>query len=294
MTRTVSIGDIAMGGGRPFVLIAGPCVIETEDLAIKTGIEVAKITERLGIPYIYKSSYDKANRSGITSPRGPGLEKGLLILQKVKETLGRPVLSDVHSVEEVSKAADVLDILQIPAFLCRQTDLLIEAGKTMKPVNVKKGQFLAPHDVSQIIEKIQSTGNREVSITERGFSFGYNNLVVDFRSFPIMRSGLFKDNGDELKKTEEKEHPAVVFDATHSVQLPGGGKGVTGGNREYIPYLARAAVAVGVDGIFIEVHPDPPKAMCDATNQLYLKDLEELLVELIQIDRLVKKWENKG
>jgi 2-dehydro-3-deoxyphosphooctonate aldolase (KDO 8-P synthase) len=289
MTRVVNIGDISIGGGNPFVLFAGPCVIEDESLAIDTAIKIKEICGSLKIPYVYKSSYDKANRTSVTSPRGPGISGGLSILKKVKEEVGVPILSDVHSTDEVDVATEVLDVIQIPAFLCRQTDLLIKCGKTEKPVNVKKGQFLAPHDVTSIIEKIESTGNKKIIITERGATFGYNNLVVDFRSFPIMREGLSAKG----KRLSPGDHPTVVFDATHSVQLPGAGGNVTGGDREFIPYLARGAAAVGVDGIFMEVHPDPPSALCDATNQLYLRDLEAILRQLFEIDSLVKGWEAK-
>lgn len=291
MTRTVHIGDTTIGGGNPFVLFAGPCVIEGEAAAIETAGKIKEICDSLKIQYVYKSSYDKANRTSITSPRGPGIEEGLSILGKVKDKVGIPILSDVHSVDEVDRAAEVLDVLQIPAFLCRQTDLLIKCGMTGKPVNVKKGQFLAPHDVVSIVEKIESTGNKEIIITERGVTFGYNNLVVDFRSFPIMRKGLIAKESGALRKLSADGHPAVVFDATHSVQLPGAGVHVTGGDREFIPYLARGAVAVGVDGIFMEVHSDPPSALCDATNQLYLRDLERILRQLLEIDALVKGWE---
>ncbi len=291
MTRRVHIGDISIGGGNPFVLFAGPCVIEGEALAVETAGKIKEICDSLKIPYIYKSSYDKANRTSIASPRGPGISEGLSILKKVKDKVGIPILSDVHSIDEVDRAAEVLDILQIPAFLCRQTDLLLKCGMTQKPVNIKKGQFLAPHDVVSIIEKIESTGNRDVIITERGVTFGYNNLVVDFRSFPIMRGGLVASGSGASRRLSADEHPAVVFDATHSVQLPGAGGNITGGDRELIPYLARGAVAVGVDGIFMEVHPDPPSALCDATNQLYLSDLGRILKQLLEIDALVKGWE---
>ncbi len=292
MTRIVNIGDIEMGGGRPFVLIAGPCVIEGEREALETGAAVKKITEELKIPYIYKSSYDKANRSSISSYRGPGMEEGLNILKKVREYLGVPVLSDVHTVDEVKRAAEVLDVLQIPAFLCRQTDLLLEAGKTRKPVNVKKGQFLAPEDVVNIVDKIESEGNKDIILTERGATFGYHNLVVDFRSIAIMRGGLFKMKKGKPHPFKEEEHPAVVFDATHSVQLPGGADGVTGGDRRFIPPLARAAVAVGVDGVFMEVHPDPSEAFCDATNQFHLKHLKRLLGQLFTLDSIIKSEKN--
>jgi 2-dehydro-3-deoxyphosphooctonate aldolase (KDO 8-P synthase) len=291
MTRTVRIGDIEMGGGRPFVLIAGPCVIETESMALTVAREIKRICAGLSIPFVYKSSYDKANRTSIDSARGPGMEEGLDILQRVRREVGVPVLSDVHGAEEMGPAAHVLDVIQIPAFLCRQTDLLVAAARTGKPVNVKKGQFLAPEDVSGIVEKIQDAGNNSVIITERGASFGYHNLVVDFRSFVIMRTGLSTERRGKRVALEPHEHPAVVFDATHSVQLPGAAGTSTGGNREFIPYLALGAAAVGVDGIFMEVHPDPPRALCDATNQLYLRDLPGLLERLKAVDALTKEWE---
>jgi len=292
MTRTVSIGDVVIGGGNPLVLIAGPCVIESEELAHRTAQDLKEITDRLGVPFIYKSSYDKANRTSIDSPRGPGLDEGLKILERVKLAIGVPVISDVHTPQEVSAAAQVLDVLQVPAFLCRQTDLLVACGETGKPVNVKKGQFLSPGDVRAIVKKVESTGNKNVMITERGTSFGYQNLVVDFRAFPIMRKGL---PGDDTKTVlPPDEHPAVIFDATHSVQLPGAGDGITGGERQFIPYLARGAVSVGIDGLFMEVHPDPPAALCDATNQWRQSDLESILSTLITLDALAKEWEKEG
>jgi len=293
MTRTVTIGPISMGGGRPFVLIAGPCVIETESMALAVAEEIKRIADGLSIPYIYKSSYDKANRSSIGSARGPGIDKGLAILEKVRREIGVPVLSDVHTIDEVVRAAEVLDVIQIPAFLCRQTDLLLAAGRTGKPVNVKKGQFLAPEDVSGIVEKIRDAGNDSVIITERGATFGYHNLVVDFRSLVIMRRELSGADGGVRKPLPADRHPAVVFDATHSVQLPGAQGASTGGDRRFIPYLALGAAAVGVDGIFMEVHPDPPRALCDATNQFYLSDLRELLERLCAVDGLTKQWERK-
>ncbi|GAB6183361.1 3-deoxy-8-phosphooctulonate synthase [Thermodesulfovibrio hydrogeniphilus] len=260
-----------------FFLIAGPCVIENEEIVMQTAEELKKITEGLNIPFIFKSSYDKANRSSIKSYRGPGIEKGLKILSKVREEFALSVLSDVHSVEEIKIASQVLDFLQIPAFLCRQTDLIVEAGKTGKPVNVKKGQFLAPWDVKNIIEKFKSTGNDKIMITERGASFGYNNLVVDFRSFPIIRSmGV-----------------PVVFDATHSVQLPGGSGTCSSGERQYVPYLVRAAVACGVDGLFFEVHPEPDKALCDGPNMVPLRDFKDLLQSLLEIYNVAKKYFKK-
>ncbi|MDK2871773.1 MAG: 2-dehydro-3-deoxyphosphooctonate aldolase synthase [bacterium] len=266
------MGDIKIGGGNPFVLIAGPCVIESEELVFETASYLKELCEGLGIPYIFKSSYDKANRTSISSFRGPGIERGLEILSRLKEKLGLPVLSDVHLPEEAPLAAEVLDILQIPAFLCRQTDLVLAVARTGKPVNVKKGQFLSPYDVKYIVEKIESVGNYQILLTERGTSFGYNNLVVDFRSLPIMK---------------ETGYP-VVFDATHSVQLPGGLKGASGGDRRFVPYLARAAVAVGVDAVFMEVHPNPDKALSDGPNMIPLKELGNLLKQLKELDTLVK------
>lgn len=265
------VGNIEIKKNEIF-LIAGPCVIESEEIVFKTAERLTEITQKLGIPFIFKSSYDKANRSSIKSYRGPGIKKGLEILNKLKETFNVPILSDVHSVEEIEIAKELLDVIQIPAFLCRQTDLIVEAGRTGKPINVKKGQFLAPWDVKNIIEKIKSTSNEKIIITERGTSFGYNNLVVDFRSFPIIRSmGVF-----------------VVFDATHSVQLPGGAQVCSSGQREFVPYLSRAAVACGVDGLFFEVHPEPDKALCDGANMISLKDFQSLLQSLIEIYKVAK------
>lgn len=265
------VGNIEIKKNEIF-LIAGPCVIESEEIVFKTAERLTEITQKLGIPFIFKSSYDKANRSSIKSYRGPGIKKGLEILNKLKETFNVPILSDVHSVEEIEIAKELLDVIQIPAFLCRQTDLIVEAGRTGKPINVKKGQFLAPWDVKNIIEKIKSTSNEKIIITERGTSFGYNNLVVDFRSFPIIRSmGVF-----------------VVFDATHSVQLPGGAQVCSSGQREFVPYLSRAAVACGVDGLFFEVHPEPDKALCDGANMISLKDFQRLLQSLIEIYKVAK------
>jgi len=270
--KIVEVGDIKIGGGNPFVLIAGPCVIESESLALEVASYVKALCDKFKIPYIFKSSYDKANRTSINSFRGPGIERGLEILSRVKEEVGVPVLSDVHLPEEALVAGEVLDVLQIPAFLCRQTDLVLAVARVGKPVNVKKGQFLSPYDVRYIVEKIESQGNYQILLTERGVSFGYNNLVVDFRSLPIMR---------------ETGYP-VVFDATHSVQLPGGLKGASGGERRFVPYLARAAVAVGIDALFMEVHPDPDNALSDGPNMLPLKELRDLLKKLKEIDNLVK------
>lgn len=270
-TREVKIGNAAVGSKNPLVIIAGPCVIETEKSTIDAAKRLKKISEKLKIPLIFKSSYDKANRTSISSPRGPGIEKGLKILEKVKKETGMPVLSDIHSPEEVAYAAEVLDVFQIPAFLCRQTDLIVAASKTGKPVNIKKGQFLAPWEVKNIIEKFTSTGNHNLLITERGTSFGYNNLIVDMRSILIM---------------QEFGYP-VIFDATHSVQLPGGQGSASGGQREFVAPLSKAAVAVGCNGLFLEVHQDPDKALCDGPNMLRLDDLEKLLTTLKNIDELL-------
>ncbi len=269
-TRAVRVGALTIGGGAPLALIGGPCAIESEEHALMVAEQLKAITGRAGVPFIYKSSYDKANRSSVGSYRGPGLKEGLRILRRVREETGLPVLSDVHDVTEVDAAAEVLDVLQVPAFLCRQTDLLLACGRTGKPVNVKKGQFLAPRDMQNVVEKIRSTGNEAILLTERGTSFGYNNLVVDFRGLPIMR-GL--------------GYP-VVFDATHSVQLPGGAGNRSAGERQYVPPLARAAVAVGVDALFMEMHEDPDRALpdgrplSDGPNMLRLDDLPRLLDEI--------------
>lgn len=273
LTREIKIGNTAVGSKNPLVIIAGPCVIETEKSTIDAAKRLKKISEKLKIPLIFKSSYDKANRTSISSPRGPGIEKGLKILEKVKKETGMPVLSDIHSPEEVAYAAEVLDVFQIPAFLCRQTDLIVAASKTGKPVNIKKGQFLAPWEVKNIIEKFTSTGNHNLLITERGTSFGYNNLVVDMRSILIM---------------QEFGYP-VIFDATHSVQLPGGLGSASGGQREFVAPLSKAAVAVGCNGLFLEVHQDPDKALCDGPNMLRLDDLEKLLTTIKSIDELLNQ-----
>ncbi|WP_018248153.1 3-deoxy-8-phosphooctulonate synthase [Orenia marismortui] len=272
--KEVKVNDnVIFGNNRPFVLIAGPCVIEEEERVLRIAEKIKAITDRLGIPYVFKSSYDKANRSSIDSFRGPGLESGLEILKKVKDKFGLPVISDVHTVEQAKSAAEVLDIMQIPAFLSRQTDLLVAAGETDKVINVKKGQFLAPWDIDQVVAKIESTGNEKILLTERGVSFGYNNLVVDMRSLPRM------------KKTG---YP-VVFDATHSVQLPGGAGDSSAGEREYVPYLTRAAVGAGIDAIFMEVHDEPEVALCDGPNMVPLDELEELLIKAKAIDEIVKE-----
>ncbi|MGH7316458.1 MAG: 3-deoxy-8-phosphooctulonate synthase, partial [Candidatus Rokuibacteriota bacterium] len=237
-TRRVRIGSVVVGGGAPLALIGGPCAIENEKHALMVAERVQRITRDAGVPFIYKSSYDKANRSSVRSYRGPGLTEGLRILQKVKDETGLAVLSDVHDVSEVAPAAEVLDVLQVPAFLCRQTDLIIACAKSGRPVNVKKGQFVAPRDMSNVVEKVRSAGSEDLLLTERGSSFGYNNLIVDFRGLPIMRAFGYP----------------VVFDATHSVQVPGGQGDRSGGERQYVQALARAAVAVGVDALFMEMH----------------------------------------
>ncbi len=265
-------GDL-IGGGKGFALIAGPCVIETESSALEIADFLKALTSKWGIPFIFKASYDKANRTSIHSYRGPGCEKGLAILKRVKEKIGVPVLSDVHRFEEIEPASTVLDVMQVPAFLCRQTDFVMEVARKAKVINVKKGQFLAPWDVRNIVEKIKDAGNENILITERGASFGYNNLVFDVRALPIMRAMGYP----------------VIFDATHSVQLPGGMGNASGGQREMVPFLARAAVAAGVDGIFMEVHPDPEKALCDGPNSLSLSSLEGLLSMLKRIDETVKQ-----
>ena len=271
--KSVKIGDIEIGGGAPLVLIAGPCVIESDELCFTVAAAVKEVAESLGMPYIFKTSYDKANRSGPDSFRGPGLEEGLRVLREVKSRFSLPVLVDVHRVSEVEAAAGVADVLQIPAFLCRQTDLVTEAARFAKAVNIKKGQFVAPWNMSGLIEKAERAGNRNIMVTERGFSFGYNNLVNDMRSLVIMR----------------KLGYPVIFDATHSTQLPGGLGKATGGERQYVSPLSRAAVATGCDGLFLEVHPDPDAALCDGPNQLPIGDLKELLETVIEIDRIVKQ-----
>ncbi|MBI5214044.1 MAG: 3-deoxy-8-phosphooctulonate synthase [Nitrospirae bacterium] len=269
---TINIQNIIVGDNNPPVIIAGPCVIENEDITLHTAEKLKEICRAAGLPFIFKSSYDKANRTSLSSYRGPGIEKGLRILSDVKSKFNIPLISDVHSAEEVNTASDVLDALQIPAFLCRQTDLILAASKAGKPVNIKKGQFLAPWDIKNIIEKFTSTGNKNLFITERGTSFGYNNLVVDFRAFPLMRSFGYP----------------VIFDVTHSLQLPGGQGICSGGQREFAEPLARAAVAVGVDGLFMEVHPEPDKALCDGPNMIKLDEVEKMLRTVKSIYGLLK------
>ena len=269
-TRAVRIGGVTIGGGAPLALIGGPCAIENEKHALMVVERLQRMTADARVPFIYKSSYDKANRSSIRAYRGPGLAEGLRILRSVKEKTGLAVLSDVHDVAEVAPAAEVLDVLQVPAFLCRQTDLIVACARSGRPVNVKKGQFVAPRDMANVVEKIRASGSEDLLLTERGTSFGYNNLVVDFRGLPIMRAFGYP----------------VIFDATHSVQLPGGQGDRSGGERQYVQALARAAVAVGVDGLFMEMHEDPDRTLedgrplSDGPNMLRLDDLPRLLDEI--------------
>ena len=269
MTQIVNVGEIAIGQTKPLALIAGPCVIETFDATMETAAFLNDLTDELQIPFIFKTSYDKANRTSLGSYRGPGLSKGLEIISAIKDKLGIRVISDVHRFHEIAPAAQVLDILQVPAFLCRQTDFIVAVSEAGKPVNIKKGQFLAPWDVEHVIEKVVSTGNRQVLVTERGTTFGYNNLVVDFRGLAIMRGQGWP----------------VIFDATHSAQLPGGAGKTSGGQRQFVPAMARAAVAAGVDGIFVEVHKDPECALCDGPNSLALRSVKPLLEQLKAIRR---------
>jgi len=265
--------NLAIGGGAPLGFIAGPCVIESEEHALTMARALSKIAAGLGVPFVFKSSFDKANRSSLRSFRGPGLHEGLRILQSVRSDVGVPVLSDIHEASQAEAAAEVLDILQIPAFLCRQTDLLLAAGRSGKPVNIKKGQFLSPWEVKNIIDKVRSEGNDRVLVTERGAAFGYQNLVVDYRSLVVMRGFGFP----------------IVMDATHSVQHPGGLGDRSGGDAEFIPYLARAAAAVGIDALFCEVHDNPPAAKSDGPNALHLDAVETLLRDVISIDALIRK-----
>lgn len=274
--KTVVISSISIGGGNPLVLIAGPCVVESRDMIFATAQKIKETTSRLGIPFIFKSSYKKANRTSAGGFSSIGIDKALSILAEVKAEFKIPILTDVHTAEEIAAAAQVADVLQIPAFLCRQTDLLVAAGKSGKAVNIKKGQFLAPEDMKHPIEKVASTGNERILVTERGATFGYHNLVVDMRGLSIMRALGYP----------------VILDATHSVQLPSGENGKSGGQPEFIFPIARAGVAVGIDGLFIETHPDPAKALSDAASQLPLSRLEELLRQVVEIDTLAKrnKW----
>lgn len=277
-TRELQIASLRVGGSNPLALIGGPCVIESESHALKTAEQIKRITADAGVPFIFKASYDKANRSSIKSYRGPGLKAGLKILQKIKRELDLPILSDIHKEEEIDLVAEVLDVLQIPAFLCRQTDLLVKAAKSGKIINVKKGQFMAPWDMKNVVGKILESGGKDIMLTERGTSFGYNNLVVDMRSLVEMR---------------KLGHP-VVFDATHSAQLPGGQGERSGGQAEMIPYLARGAVAVGCDALFMEIHPEPEQALSDGPNSLKLAHLPGLLEQIQEIDRVRKETADAG
>ncbi|MGA8035039.1 MAG: 3-deoxy-8-phosphooctulonate synthase [Candidatus Acidiferrales bacterium] len=270
-----SLGKMKLGGGAPLFLIAGPCVIESEAHATGMAEKLARITSDLGVPYIFKASYDKANRSSLSSYRGPGLTEGLRILGAIKRNVGAPVLTDVHDVSQVGPVAEVCDILQIPAFLCRQTDLLEAVGKSGRIANLKKGQFLSPWDIGNAAEKVAATGNSKIILTERGASFGYQNLVVDMRSFPVMR----------------KLGYPVVFDVTHSVQLPGGQGTSSGGQPEFIETLARAGAAAGIDGMFLEVHDDPAKALSDGANALPLPQFRSLLEKVQHIASLAREWD---
>lgn len=265
---------IEVGSGQPLLLIAGPCALESEELARRVAGTMQEICGRLGLSYVFKASFDKANRTSLSSYRGPGLEQGLAILARIREELQVPVISDVHDTSQITAAAEVLDIIQIPAFLCRQTDLLTAAARTGKPINLKKGQFVSPWDMANAVNKIREAGGKKVMLVERGASFGYNNLVVDMRALPIMRS---------------LDCP-VIYDATHSVQLPGGAGGTSGGQREFIAPLSRAAVAAGIDGLFMEVHPDPDQALCDGPNSIALDQIEGILTQLVQIRKVCKDF----
>ena len=271
MQHVVNVGGISIGGGNELVLIAGPCVIETLASTMAAAAFLKDLTDELQIPFIFKTSYDKANRTSLSSYRGPGLSKGLDIISTIKDKLGILVLSDVHRFSEIAPAAQLLDVVQIPAFLCRQTDFVTAVSEAGKPVNIKKGQFLAPWDVEHIIAKVLSTGNRQIMVTERGTAFGYNNLVVDFRGLAILRALGWP----------------VIFDATHSVQLPGGAGKTSGGQRQFVPMMARAAVAAGVDGIFMEAYEDPDHALCDGPNSLALERVRPLLKQLTAIQKAV-------
>lgn len=269
--KKIKLRDFEIGGDK-LTILAGPCVIETQSVLEKTAEELKKVTQKLDINFVFKSSFDKANRSSLDSYRGPGLEKGLEMLSKIKKEFDVPIVTDIHTPEQAKIAAQVADILQIPAFLCRQTDLLIAAAKTGKIINIKKGQFLAPEQMKPLIKKVEESGNTNITLTERGTTFGYNNLVSDFRAIPIM---------------QEFGYP-IIFDATHSVQLPGGQGTCSGGDREFVPVLAKSAMAAGADGLFFEVHPDPDEALCDGPNMIALKDVENLFKVCKNIFELVK------
>ena len=270
--NSVQVGNFSIGNGQPLALLAGPCVLDGLERSLKIGHGIKEICDRIGMPYVFKASFDKANRSSFNGFRGPGLEKGLEMLKTIKEELGVPVVTDIHTEEQVKPAAKVVDILQIPAFLCRQTDLIYAAAQSGCVVNVKKGQFLAPGDMRNVVDKLHEGGCSQIMLTERGASFGYNNLVVDMRSFPIMRSFGYP----------------VVMDGTHSVQLPGGGGTCSAGNREFVPNLVRAAVGSGVDALFLEVHDNPEEALCDGPNMVYLDKLEDLLKDAMAIHEIVR------
>lgn len=272
--QAITAGNVALRGGESFCLMAGPCVIESDAHVLTMARAIKEIAGRVGVPLIFKASFDKANRTSIHSYRGPGLEKGLEALRRVKEDTGLPILTDIHEPWQAAPAAKVCDVLQIPAFLSRQTDLLIAAGRTGAVVNIKKGQFVSPPEVAHAIEKVKSTGNERIVLTERGSSFGYNNLVVDMRSLPILRKFGYP----------------VVLDVTHSVQLPGGAGNASGGQPEFIETLARAGVGAGLDGLFLEVHDSPAAALSDGSNALPLKQLEPLLERLVKLDRVVRPW----
>jgi 2-dehydro-3-deoxyphosphooctonate aldolase (KDO 8-P synthase) len=272
VSASFEIAGVAVGGGDPLILIGGPCVAETEGLCCETAEFLKGLCERLGIGYIFKASFDKANRMSVDSPRGPGLEEGLRILSRVASRVGVPLLTDVHETAQAQRAGEVVDVIQVPAFLCRQTDLLVAAGRTGKAVNIKKGQFLSPWDIEHSARKVASTGNSRILLTERGTSFGYGRLIVDMKSFPTMR---------------RLGYP-VVYDLTHSLQLPGGKGASSGGEREYARQLARAAAGAGIDALFVEVHPDPERALSDAATSLDFADAESILTEAVEIDRVVK------
>ena len=269
----LNISDLRISNNLPFTLIAGPCVVESKNHALEMAKKLTSITNKLGIQFIYKSSFDKANRTSINSKRGPGLEKAIEIFNEIKSSIGCPIITDVHEINQVSVISEVVDIIQIPAFLCRQTDLLIEAAKTNKAVMIKKGQFLAPWDMKNVVEKIIEFGSGGILVCERGVSFGYNTLVSDFRSLPILKSFGYP----------------VVFDATHSVQQPGGLGSKSGGQREFVPVLAKAAVSIGVAALFMEIHQDPDNAPSDGPNMLPLDDLEKLLITLVKLDKIAKE-----
>ncbi|OIP42610.1 3-deoxy-8-phosphooctulonate synthase [Candidatus Desantisbacteria bacterium CG2_30_40_21] len=270
-TKEIQIGQIKIGGDNPMFLIAGPCVIESEGMCFETAKRLLEITSSFSISFIFKASYDKANRMSVASYRGPGIKEGLRILDAIKKELNIPILTDVHSVDEIDEVAQVVDILQIPALLCRQTDLIMKAASTNKVINLKKGQFMAPWDMLNLVEKVTSTGNENLILTERGTTFGYNNLVVDFRSIPTMQATGYP----------------VVLDATHSVQLPGGAGNCSSGQAEFVPYLAKAGAACGCNGLFMEIHPNPKKALCDGANMLSIDELPALLKVIKGIDGLI-------